>query len=207
MLTIEELEKLEQILPKATEIITKLEQIYNLDAEMLAKTFGDKIDELKKALDGTEEEAKKALKEAIKIIEGMASKIYGYGYPEPNEAVEKNEAEDKDGDTSEVVEKLEEYEAKINELSKAVEEKEKVIEELSAELTFERRKKVLENVAPEENWDDLKQTIVKLGDDEFNKMVEKLARPHTSETKPTLPEKSSGTETISDLFKNYLNKF
>lgn len=192
MLTIEELEKLERVIPQVSEIISKCESLLKSYEEELAKV--PTIDELKKALESDDiEVVKDALAGAIELLKKWAKSI-GYGdYPEP----ECNSTEEEQKD-----EVVEEFKRKIEELQVLVEEKEKKIEELEKELKFVERKNILNEINNKEDWSELKETIVKLSDEEFEKMISKLAV--SVNDAPTVPEKAHiSSESLADKFKEF----
>lgn len=211
MWTVESLEKLEELLPKVQEVLEMAQNISLLADTEAKKSAEEKIKELKEALKSDDiDEVKKALKKAIKMLNDWI-KVYGYGYPEPNvdtntaENTEKNENQEPAPDIN-VLEELERLKQEL-ELEKAEKEA------LMKELTFTKRVEELKKINPNENWEDVKDTITKLADDEFEKFVEKLEKVSVKGQKsksspsamiPEPPTSEVPEESLAESFAKFL---
>lgn len=191
---IEELEKIEEVLPKVSEFVEKISSLKEFE-EFCADAAAIKALEEKAEKAKTEEELRAVLKEAIKLL-----KAYPYPYPKKSEEEEKEEQEEeqKEEDIQEKEEQTEQSSTEAELLSQ-IETLKKENEELKAQLAalheqilFEKRVQELSKLNSEVDWTQKKDLVLKMSEEEFQDFKETV----TVVKQQYIPEASSENKNI-----------
>jgi len=200
-ITIEELEKLEEVLPKLSELVSSFEKVRNLEEFAIADEINEVLKEAEEAK--TAEEVKAVLDKAVALLKEIQEKYpypYPYPYPAPSTASEETKEENLEAEANEEVVEEENKEAnEIEELKKEIEHWKVRAEELEKELLFEKRMKELAGIELEA--DKVKDIIIKMSDEEFEVYKQTLLKSTTKEVNSVVPERQNGNKSILALLK------
>ncbi len=198
-MTIEELSKLEEVLPKVSAFVENmLSHKEYADYEALIteiEKFEKDVETVKQQSDI--DAALELLTKAVELLKGVKEK---YPYPAPDKA-EDAPAEEQEEQSAED-EEIAQLKAENEELLNKIKELTEAYEALERELKFESRKKELLELKPDLDIESVKELLETAKDEDFEQM-KKLIVTQSVDPEPYTPSASTDKNVIAQL-KNYV---